>query len=76
MAKQGYKVMDSDIHVIEPSDLWLKYIEPKYNDQAPQRRINAEGTGQGMWQFNGQVFPAFIDDPARQRAAVYRTPER
>lgn len=26
--KHGYRVMDSDMHIIEPPDLWLKYIEP------------------------------------------------
>ena len=35
MAFNGFKVMDSDMHVQEPADLWTKYIEPKYRDQAP-----------------------------------------
>ena len=35
MAKNGYKVLDSNMHVQEPWDLWLNYIEPKYRDQAP-----------------------------------------
>ena len=35
MAKNGFKVFDSDLHVTEPWDLWLRYIEPKYRDQAP-----------------------------------------
>ena len=26
MAKDGFKVMDSDMHVIEPADLWDRYI--------------------------------------------------
>src|SRR5262245_11266525 len=25
MAKQGFRVMDSDLHVIEPHDLWMNY---------------------------------------------------
>ena len=36
MARNGFKVLDSDMHVIEPEDLWLRYIEPKYRDQAPR----------------------------------------
>ena len=28
MAKNGFKVMDSDMHVQEPFDLWLNYIDP------------------------------------------------
>jgi uncharacterized protein len=35
MAKQGYKVMDSDMHLIEPHDLWQRYIDPAYKAQAP-----------------------------------------
>ena len=35
MALSGYKVMDSDMHVMEPPDLWQRYIEPKFRDRAP-----------------------------------------
>src|SRR5262245_37601960 len=34
--KQGFKVMDSDMHIIEPPDLWQRYIEPEFKDQAPR----------------------------------------
>jgi predicted TIM-barrel fold metal-dependent hydrolase len=35
MAHNGYRVLDSDLHVFEPVDLWQRYIVPKYRDQAP-----------------------------------------
>ena len=35
MAKNGFKVFDSDLHVQEPWDLWLRYIEPRYKNRAP-----------------------------------------
>ena len=35
MAINGYAVFDSDLHVIEPDDLWTRYIDPKYRDRAP-----------------------------------------
>lgn len=35
MAYNGLRVLDSDLHVLEPGDLWLRYIDPKYRDQAP-----------------------------------------
>ena len=35
MAKQGYKVFDSDMHVVEPPDLWQRYIDPAYRATAP-----------------------------------------
>src|SRR5919202_4354108 len=36
MAKQGFKVMDSDMHIMEPPDLWQRYIAPEFRDQAPR----------------------------------------
>ena len=36
MAKNSFMVMDSDLHVLEPPDLWLRYIEPTFLDRAPK----------------------------------------
>jgi predicted TIM-barrel fold metal-dependent hydrolase len=36
MAKHGYRVMDSDMHVFEPHDLYLKYMDPKWGDRVPR----------------------------------------
>ncbi len=33
--KSGFKIMDSDMHLREPADLWAKYMEPEWRDQAP-----------------------------------------
>ena len=35
MAKNGFKVLDSDMHIMEPPDLWQRYIDPEFRDQAP-----------------------------------------
>ena len=35
MAKNGFKAMDSDMHVMEPCDLWQRYIDSKFADRAP-----------------------------------------
>lgn len=35
MAKQGFKVFDSDMHIMEPPDLWQRYIDPEFRDIAP-----------------------------------------
>ena len=43
MSKRGFKVMDCDIHVREPEDLWTRYIEPAFRDRAPIRE-KSEGT--------------------------------
>jgi predicted TIM-barrel fold metal-dependent hydrolase len=34
--KQGFKIIDSDMHIMEPMDLWEKYIDPKFRDHAPR----------------------------------------
>jgi len=36
MAKHGFRVFDSDMHIMEPPDLWERYIEPAYRDRAPR----------------------------------------
>ena len=35
MAHQSFKVLDSDIHIIEPPDMWQRYIDPEFRDRAP-----------------------------------------
>jgi len=63
--------MDSDIHVLEPHDLWLRYIEPRLKDRAP-RFAPIDGSNTDGWQFEGKVFPAFFDRPERRRLARIR----
>lgn len=36
MAKNGFKVFDSDMHVIEPVDLWERYMEAPFKHRAPR----------------------------------------
>lgn len=43
MTNNGMKIMDSDMHVLEPSDLWQRFIEPKYRDYAPIGATRYEG---------------------------------
>ncbi len=38
-----YNVIDADGHILEPFDLWSKYTEPKYRDQAPRLVEDADG---------------------------------
>jgi len=37
-------VVDMDSHVLEPPDLWLNYLEPKYRDRAIRIDTRADGT--------------------------------
>lgn len=32
---QQFKVLDSDIHIIEPADLWQRYIDAEFRERAP-----------------------------------------
>ena len=34
--KDGFKVFDSDMHVLEPVDLWERYIDPPFRHRAPR----------------------------------------
>ena len=38
MVKMGFRVLDSDLHIIEPPDLWQRYIEPEFRDRTPRGR--------------------------------------
>ena len=35
MSRNGFLVADSDLHVMEPPDLYERYLEPRYREQAP-----------------------------------------
>src|SRR4051812_480842 len=71
MTRQGFRVMDSDIHVTEPQDLWEKYMEPAYQDRAPRFAVTPAEPGV-RWRFEGKAFPAFMDLPERQHQAKIR----
>jgi predicted TIM-barrel fold metal-dependent hydrolase len=71
MARDGFKIVDSDIHVVEPHDLWERYMEPRFKDRAP-RFASIEGSATEGWQFEGRVFPAYLDRPERRRLARIR----
>jgi len=36
MARDGYKILDSDMHVFEPYDLYEKYMDPKWGERIPR----------------------------------------
>src|SRR4051794_38889256 len=36
MAKQGFQVFDSDMHIMEPPDLWERFIAPEFRSIAPR----------------------------------------
>jgi predicted TIM-barrel fold metal-dependent hydrolase len=36
MARDGLKILDSDMHLMEPVDLWERYIDSKFKSEAPR----------------------------------------
>lgn len=54
MAQDGFKIMDSDLHVLEPPDLWERYIDPEFKDRAP-RGLTSVTRGLGV-EVEGRVF--------------------
>ena len=61
MAKGGFKVIDCDMHIHEPHDLWQRYIDPKFKDRAPVG-LNRHFRDIGI-QFGGEPVKALADMP-------------
>jgi len=55
--KNGFKVMDSDLHVVEPPDLWERYTEPAFRDRAPKVVRVSDTARVSRYLFEGKVFP-------------------
>jgi len=51
---RAYNVIDADGHVLEPVDLFERYIEPKYRESAPRMVIDTDGKERLL--IEGEVF--------------------
>ncbi len=40
---KGYQIIDADSHVIEPPQMWTKYIEPQFQEFAPSPDMKIKG---------------------------------
>ncbi len=80
MAKNGFRVMDSDMHIMEPPDLWERYLAPEFRSQAPRglvtenvrelRMVTADGE---PWGFNPDAASLGQDpDPVNPGKKLYR----
>ena len=36
MAREGYLILDSDLHMMEPDDLWARYLDEPYRANPPR----------------------------------------
>ena len=56
--KEELKIMDSDMHVREPADLWEKYIEPEWRDRGP-RILSTTTRSSAMVMLDGKILMGY-----------------
>src|SRR5438132_8311267 len=77
MAKNGFRLIDAEMHVMEPVDLWQRYIEPEFAARAPRRLderrwdIRTLVEGEVMAQIPGGDWPALTDAEEKALGARY-----
>jgi len=52
-----YSLVSGDSHVVEPPDLWEKWLESKYLDKAPKRVLDEEGGDAWLYEPDGSPAP-------------------
>jgi predicted TIM-barrel fold metal-dependent hydrolase len=73
MVKKQFRVMDSDMHVIEPSDIFERYLDSAYQIDAP-KIARAAGKRGGIFKFNGHLLPTIDSgNPDRMYGMSSRT---
>ena len=79
--KSDFKIMDSDMHLREPADLWEKYMEPEWRDRAP-KILSSTARSSAMVMIEGKILQGYnptyrggIFDAARidEEIAEYRS---
>ena len=67
---RGQRYIDSDAHVLEPSDLWERYLDPKFRDAAPRHEVGYRGSPPS-WTLDIQVLDSVMPSfPMGQGMAV------
>ncbi|MBL75537.1 MAG: hypothetical protein CL763_01205 [Chloroflexi bacterium] len=60
--KNGFKIFDSDIHVIEPANIFHDYLEASYRSRMPVMK-RSDITGVDTWVIDGVQFPIWNEWP-------------
>lgn len=55
MPSPRFRIIDADGHVMEPRDMWQRYIEPRFRDQAP--RVAQRPDGRAGFESAGRLSP-------------------
>ena len=64
MSKNGFKVLDSDMHIMEPVDLWERYIDSRHKAEAPRGLTSENVRDLRMVHPDGR--PWGVQDPAER----------
>ena len=65
--KDGLKVMDSDMHVREPADLWEKYMDAEWRNRAP-KILSAATRSSAMVMLDGKILKGY---PPSYRGGIF-----
>ena len=71
MTAKGFAVFDGDSHVVEPPDLWEKYLEPEYRQPGKQALWRQDGKINSYLKVNGEIFRDTMN-PNLPRHALWR----
>src|SRR6059036_4177678 len=66
MANNGFKVFDSDMHIMEPPDLWERYVAPEFRPDAPRGRTSENVRDLGL------IFPNASPAALRTRGTPHK----
>jgi predicted TIM-barrel fold metal-dependent hydrolase len=62
--RHGQRILDCDIHVIEPVSLWAEYLDPAFRARVPRRLPGMHNAVE----IEGRTIPAHLDHPGRRTA--------
>jgi len=68
MAKAGFRILDSDLHLMEPPDLYERYLDHKYRGHAPRATSSDRAGHYAGWMLDGQLIPPWTVNPQVLRA--------
>ena len=54
MAKNGFSILDSDMHIMEPPDLWERYIDAEFKSAAPRGMTSENVRDLGVYYPNNE----------------------
>lgn len=60
MAKQGYRIIDSDLHLMEPLDMYERYIDERWREKAPRLQVLPDGRRAQV--MDGKIVPPWMTD--------------